>query len=502
MAFLQRCIHVFWEWMDVRSVLIFFLVFLLIADLFKHRVPKNFPPGPRGLPFLGNLLNLYVKQPHLSISMLAEKYGDVFSIRLGTNTVVINGYKLVKEALVHQADTFADRPRVPLAENFRKNSGLILSNGHVWKQQRRFALTTLKNFGVGKKTLESTVLEEVRYLHEAFEEEQGQPFDPDFTIHNAVSNIICSLVFGDRFEYSDTRFQELLRLFEDVFNLQGSFWGQLQTALPAIMNRVPGPHQKIVVLWEALIDFVKSEIKRHKEDWDPSAPRDYIDCYLGEIEKCKEDLAGGFNEENLIFCTLDLFIAGTASTSTTLRWALLYIMKYPEIQEKIQAEIDSMIGQARQPSMEDKPNMPYTEAVIHEVQRMGNVAPLNVPRMTTEDTTLGGYFIPKGTQVFATLSSVLFDKNEWQTPDTFNPGHFLDAEGQFVRRDAFLPFSAGKRVCLGEQLARMELFLFLTSFLQKFTISSPKGVEPSLQYQVGVGFGISPRPYKICLVPR
>ncbi|MGH0152509.1 UNVERIFIED_CONTAM: hypothetical protein FKN15_022322 [Acipenser sinensis] len=275
----------------------------------------------------------------------------------------------------------------------------------------------------GQKTVTSWLLASASV---ADSDSERKPFDPHFTINNAISNIICSIVFGDRFEYSDGRFQEMLRLFDETLYLEGRIWGQ-----------------------------------------------------------SKEDPAAGFHEQNLVFCTLDLFVAGTETTATTLRWALLYMIKYPQIQEKVQAEIDRVIGQARQPSMEDKPNMPYTDAVIHEVQRMGNIVPLNVPRMSTEDTMLGGYFLPKGTQVFANLTSVLFDKNEWQTPDTFNPEHFLDAEGQFVRREAFMPFSAGKRVCLGEQLARMELFLFFTSFLQKVTFSSPEGVEPSLQFKAG-----------------
>ncbi|KPP56234.1 hypothetical protein Z043_126185 [Scleropages formosus] len=100
--------------------------------------------------------------------------------------------------------------------------------------------------------------------------------------------------------------------------------------------------------------------------------------------------------------------------------------------------------------MADRANMPYTDAVIHEIQRMGNIIPLNLVRLTTEDTTLRGYTIPKrpfiffqGTMVMATLHSVLFDEIEWETPFAFNPGHFLDAEGKFRRRDAFLPFSAG-----------------------------------------------------------
>ncbi|MBN3281733.1 CP2J2 protein, partial [Polyodon spathula] len=513
---------------DVRSVLIFFLVFLLIADVIKHWVPKNFPPGPRGLPFLGNILNFDVKQPHLSISKFAGKYGDVFSLQIGKNAVFVNGFKLIKEALVQQGDIFIDRPSLPVAEYFSPNLGLVLSNGHMWKQQRRFALTTLRNFGVSKKTLESSILEEGRYLQETIEEEQGKEllfgrvygaspmekpeqgkqFDLHFTINNAVSNIICSIVFGNRFEYSDGCFQEMLRLFDETLYLEGGIWGQLYNTFPAIMKILPGPHQKIFSNLNKVIAFVNSEVQRHRQDWDPSAPRDYIDCYLTEIEKTcycsfqsKEDPAAGFHEQNLIFCTLDLFIAGTETTATTLRWALLYMIKYLQIQENVQAEIDRVIGQARQPSMEDKPNMPYTDAVIHEVQRMGNIIPLNVPRMSTEDTTLGGYFLPKGTQVFAVLSSVLFDKNEWQTPDPFNPGHFLDAEGKFVKRSihailSWMCFLIGKRICLGEQLARMELFLFFTSFLQKFTFSSPEGVEPSLHFKAGST--LSPTPYKIC----
>ncbi|XP_059197220.1 cytochrome P450 2K1-like [Centropristis striata] len=144
---------------------------------------------------------------------------------------------------------------------------------------------------------------------------------------------------------------------------------------------------------------------------------------------------------------------------------------------KVQAEIDRVIGQSR---------LPYTDAVIHEVQRMGNIVPLNGLRLAAEDTTLGSYFIPKGTIVMPMLTSVMFDKTEWETPDTFNPGHFLDAEGKFVKREALLPFSAGKRVCLGEGLAKMELFLFLVGLLQKFSFSVPDGVELSTEGITGV----------------
>ncbi|KAG9350977.1 hypothetical protein JZ751_024866, partial [Albula glossodonta] len=417
------------------------------------------------------------------------QYGDVYSIHLGQRIVVLNGYKRMKEAFVQQAENFVDRPSVPLIDDLIHNNGLVNGNGYGWKQQRRFALMTLKNFGVGKKSLESSVQEESKYLNEVMASEQGQPFDPQLIINNAVSNIICCLVFGDRFEYTDSYFQDLLKLMNEAVYLEGSIWIQVYNTFPWLMRRLPGPHKTVFSHWTKVISFVRMKIEEHKVDWDPSEPRDYIDCFLSEMEK-----------ENLCFCTMDLFVAGSETTSTTLNWGLLFMINYPDIQEKVQAEIDRVIGQSRPPSVADRANMPYTDAVIHETQRMGNILPLNLPHMASKDTQVGEYTIPKGTMVMATLTSVLFDESEWETPYTFNPGHFLDAEGKFRRRDAFTPFSAGKRVCLGEQLARMELFIFFTSLLQRFTFTAPPGVEPTLEYRMGAT--LSPKPYKLCAKTR
>ncbi|MED6249425.1 hypothetical protein ATANTOWER_013858 [Ataeniobius toweri] len=106
----------------------------------------------------------------------------------------------------------------------------------------------------------------------------------------------------------------------------------------------------------------------------------------------------------------------------------------------------------------------------------------------------------QGTMVLITLGSVLHDESIWETPYTFNPQHFLEKDGRFRKREAFLPFSAGKRVCLGEHLARMELFLFFTSLLQRFTFTAPAGEQPSLEFKLGTTR--CPKPYRLCAVPR
>nr|XP_020505679.1 cytochrome P450 2J2-like [Labrus bergylta] len=490
----------FVDW-DVKSVLLFTAVFILTADYIKNRRPASYPPGPQAFPIVGNMFSVDHKRCHESMTQLAGKYGDVYSLRMGQEwVVVLNGYEVLKEALVNQGDSVADRPPLPILQDMSEKLGIVFNSGHMWKQQRRFALSTLRYFGTGKKSLEPVILDEFTHCSKEFQSFKGKPFDPKLIIGNAVSNIICSLVFGHRFEYTDEKFRKLISWFEIALQFQASIWTQFYNSFPKLMRCLPGPHQTVVRVWKDAKDFTRGELEEHKNNWDPSDPRDFIDCYLKEIQESKGQADNTFHEENLVISVFELFVGGSETTSTTLRWAFLYMAKYPEIQAKVQADINRVIGQYRQPSMEDRVNMPYTDAVLHEVMRMSNIVPLSLPHMTNKDIQLGGYTIPKGTTIIPNLTSVLYDKNEWETPFTFNPGHFLTEEGKFVKQAAFMPFSAGKRLCLGENLARMELFLFFTSFMQRFTFSMPAGVKVKLDYQFGIT--MAPCPYEICATLR
>ncbi|GCB65339.1 hypothetical protein scyTo_0013443 [Scyliorhinus torazame] len=443
--------------------------------------------------------NFFVFHSSLPEKKLSKKYGNLFTCYIFCIPfVVINGFEIIQEALVQQGREFAGRPYLPLIEEITKGQGIIMAPyGRSWKQQRRFTLTALRNFGLGKIAFEEKILQEAQYLTEVFQASIGQPFNPNSKITSAVSNVICSIVLGKRFHYEDEVFTQLVELIDENMRLQTTIWALVYFVTPLI-GYFPGPHQRIFKNQARINAFLQDFINQHKDTLNGEEIRDFIDAYLLEMEKEQNSPNCCLTEGNLMQIVNDLFTAGTETTTTTLQWAILYMMAYPDIQESCQKEIDQVIGWSRTPSMEDAPNMPYVNAVVHEVQRFGNVAPISVGHATTRDTSFRGYTIKKGTMILINMPSVLSEETQWKDPKHFNPGNFLNENGEFFKPDAFIPFSVGLRACPGEKLARMELFLFFASLLQNFEFYWPdKTSTPDLE---GVyKLTLAPRPYKMAI---
>uniref|UniRef100_UPI0009B48C2B cytochrome P450 2Y3 n=1 Tax=Monopterus albus TaxID=43700 RepID=UPI0009B48C2B len=433
----------------------------------------------------------------------SETYGPVITLYLGwQRTVVLVGYDAVKEALVDQADDFTGRGPLPFLLKVTKGYGLGISNGERWRQLRRFTLTTLRDFGMGRKGMEEWIQEESKHMRARIDTFKATSFDPTFLLSRTVSNVICCLVFGQRFSYEDKQFLRLLHVISEVVRFNSSSWGLMYNIFPWLMEHLPGRHQTIFAKVKEIREFIQMKIQEHKETLDPSSPRDYIDCFLIRMDQEKDNPTTEFHFDNLVSTLMNLFVAGTETTSSTIRYALSVLIKYPDIQEKMQHEIDTVIGKGRCPNMEDRKSLPFTDVVIHEVQRFLDIAPFSVPHYTLHDISFRGYTIPKDTVVIPLLHSVLKEEKQWATPYSFNPQHFLDQNGNFKKNPAFLPFSAGKRACVGESLARMELFIFLVSLLQHFTFSCTDGPDSMDLIPEYSGFANIPRRYQLIATPR
>ncbi|XP_076002149.1 cytochrome P450 2Y3 [Genypterus blacodes] len=491
--------------MELSATLFLAGLILVLLWLFSVRTRRksHLPPGPRGLPLVGNLPQLDKHRPFKSFVQLSEKYGPVMTVHLGwQRAVVLVGYDAVREALVDHAEDFTGRGPLPLLIKATRGYGLAISNGDRWRQLRRFTLTTLRDFGMGRKGMEQWIQEESKHLEERVNAFKGLPFEPSLIMSRTVSNVICCMVFGQRFTDEDQQFCRLLNIISEVLRFGSSPRGQMFNVFPWLMERLPGHHHTVFAQIEEIREFIKMKIQEHQDTIDYSSPRDYIDCFLMRMDQEKNNPETEFHQDNMLSTVLNLFLAGTETTSTTIRYALHILIKYPLIQEQMQQEIDNAIGPKTAVRMEDKKSLPFTDAVIHEVQRFLDIVPLSLPHYTLKDVSFRGYTIPKDTVIIPLLHSVLKGEKQWATPFSFNPQHFLDQNGNFKKSPAFMPFAAGKRSCVGESLARMELFIFTVSLLQHFTFSCPGGpdsIDLTPEYS---GLANLPRRYQIIATPR
>ncbi|XP_041795851.1 cytochrome P450 2J6-like [Chelmon rostratus] len=478
------------------SIIFLWLCIFFIILQFKSKRPKNFPPGPLALPIVGNILHLSLENPLKDFERLRKSYGNVYSLFIGSRpAVVINGVKAMKEALMNNANDFAGRPQDLFINDTTQRKGVILADyGTSWKEHRRFALMTLRNFGLGKNSMEERIHGEIQYVIKTVEKSVGKTLSPQVMFHNAASNIICQVLFGKRFEYEDEFIRVIVQCFTQNAKLANGPWAMLYDSFPFI-RKLPLPFNKAFKNVEICQSLAKRLLAEHKKTRVPGKPRDFVDCYLDEMDKRGDD-GSSFSEEQLSMYALDLHFAGTDTTSNTLLTGFLYLTTYPHIQERCQQEIDKVLEGKDLATFDDRHHMPYVQAMIHEVQRIANTVPLSVFHSTTKDAELMGYSIPRGTLIIPNLTSLLSEEGQWKFPHEFNPENFLNDQGEFVKPEAFMPFSAGPRMCLGEGLARMELFLVMVTLLRKFKFTWPEDAgEPN--YTPVYGVTLTPQPYRM-----
>ncbi|KAI8516889.1 cytochrome P450 2 sub U member 1 [Branchiostoma belcheri] len=532
------------SWLTLQSFLVFGTAFLLACFLLKRK-PRNLPPYPAGrVPVLGHLLALG-RAPHLKLTEWRRLYGDVFTARMGMeDVVVLNGYTAVKDALVDRSELFASRPEnymLDVVFGFGKDVGNARW-GPEFKQRKKFSLTALKTLGmkVGTGSIEEKIRDEAGCLRNRIAGYREKPVDISNDVSVSVANVICGMTFGKCYDYEDKTLRELLDAISKV--VAEIKYGQIISVFP-FLRFVPGINgtcKEVMKQNSKIQRLLWDEIARHRENLDRENPRDFLDFCLLELER--QERLDGMTEENAMYLASDLFFTGTETTTTTLLWGLLYMTLNPDVQKKVHKELDAVVGEGL-PTLSYRSQLPCVNACLLEVMRIRTLVPLSIPHATTETVNMRGYGIPKGTQlpyvnacllevmrirtivplipphatteavkvrgydipkgaqVLLNLYSLHMDPAYWPDPDRFDPGRFLDAEGNVINKpESFMPFSGGRRVCLGEQLARMELFLFFSTLLQSFTFRTPEGASPPTTEGV-FGTTLTPPPFKLCAIP-
>ncbi|KAK9401458.1 cytochrome P450 2C8-like [Crotalus adamanteus] len=465
---------------------------------------------------------------------MSKIYGNIFTLWFGPYPVIIlQGFQAVKDGLTTHPEDVAGRPLLPLFKAVANNKDL--------EAPTRFSMATLKVLGMGKSSLQYQIQEEAEKLVEEFRKSEGKPMNPYLALNLAVSNVICALVFGRHFSTEDETFHRLLEAIEKIFSVAGC----------VMYNTTPGPAPRLPVravrsvfrcfrcnqLGHRAAECPELLPKGRPELSDKSVPRKPLEKSRAVQQKtkgpkiqgegtepeegkpstsiqlviCDEETAedpmtknqpkSPYDEKNLVQNIFDLFVGGTETPSTTLYWALLYMVLYPDIQAKVQKEIDTLLPPGQSICYEDRKNLPYTNAVAHEIQRFSNIVSIGVPRYCIRDTMIQKFHLRKGTIFIPNMASALHDANEWETPLAFNPNHFLDKEGNFICREAFVPFSLGHRACLGENLAKTELFLFFTNLVQTFNFHLADGSK-DIKLDVIWGGTLHPHSFEICAIPR
>nr|QQL94700.1 cytochrome P450 family 1 subfamily c polypeptide 2 [Lateolabrax maculatus] len=495
------------EWSgQVQPALVSFFVFLfcLEACLWVRNLRlKRRLPGPFAWPVVGNAMQLG-QMPHITFAKLAKKYGNVYQIRLGcSDIVVLNGDRAIRQALIQHSTEFAGRPNFVSFQAVSGGKSMTFTNySKQWKMHRKIAQSTIRAFSSAnsqtKKAFEQQIVAEATELVEIFLElsAQGQHFNPAHELTVAAANVICALCFGKRYGHDDVEFRALLQRAHKFGETVGA--GSLVDVMPWLQsfpNPVRSMFKNFKDLNQEFFEFVQNKVEEHRETFDPEVTRDMSDAIIGVIDKADSD--NGLTKGHTEGTVSDLIGAGLDTVSTALHWILLLLAKHPEIQAKLHELVDKVVGRNRLPCVEDRSCLAYLDAFIYETMRFTSFVPITIPHSTTSDVTIEGLHIPKDTVVFINQWSINHDPLKWKDPHIFDPSRFLGENGSLdkdLTNDVMI-FSAGKRRCIGNQIAKVEIFLFSAILLHQ--CSFEKCANEDLSLNCSYGLTLKPLDYKI-----
>ncbi|XP_018408896.1 PREDICTED: steroid 17-alpha-hydroxylase/17,20 lyase-like [Nanorana parkeri] len=488
-------------WLGTAAMVLVSVLFLIsfwrigLRNQRDVKYPKSLP----SLPVIGSLLHLENLPPHLLFYSLQKKYGKLYSLKMGSQQmVIVNNHEDAREVLVKKGKSFAGRPHTVTTDILTKGGkGVVFATfSPSYQFNRKMARSALCMFGEGTLAIEEIVSREATVLCQTLASSQGVPLDMAPEIIRAVTNVVGSLCFNARYNKGDAEFETLMKYHKGIVDTAGK--DIMVDIFPWLQIF---PNKDLNILREAVAareQLLSNKLREHKETFCSESPNDMMDVLLKtkvSVENSSSISQGvGMPEDEILMTVGDVFGAGVEVPSTALKWALALLLHHPQVQKKIQKELDTKIGFERYPLLSDRKILHYMEATIAEVMRFRPASPVLPPHVALKESSIGEYTIPKDARVIINLWSLHFDEKEWVNPHLFNPDRFLDENGNRINpSQSYLPFSTGLRTCLGESLTKMEMFLFLSWILQRFTLEVPEGDPlPDLDGIYGLVLQIKP----------
>ena len=482
----------------------------VLYGLWPYVIDKLFyklPPGPTPIPFVGNLLLLNSKKKTRQVfaELAAKHCGDgpkVLTFYYGRfRTILLLDAQVIRETIFKQNAIFGWRPAMPtMRPGVHVVPGILLANGSHWQIVRKFLMQAMRDFGMGKDLMAINIQREAQNLMEQISNVRGQPVDPREMLASSVTNVVSYFVFGKAFSADDEQWRIFYNLLMRIigvpyandmaaylFPIFGRFYENQQSKDINLLNKLSAARFQ-----EALND--------HRKDFNTENIRDFPDLYL-LMEK------NGHRDVLDLNCTgalmADMFMAGTETTATALNWSLYLVAKHQEIQKKCHDAIDQVIASTRLPTLADRSQLVYLDAIMCEVLRFCSPLPGALMHGTLDK---GGkildYDCPANSLILYSIASVHMDAKYWKNPTAFDPERWISSDGKLINHATyFMPFGIGQRLCLGEQLARAEFFLMFADIMQRFKVSLYSR-DPNFDKSRRGGVINSPPSYEIVFTDR
>ncbi|KAI3699607.1 hypothetical protein L2E82_44031 [Cichorium intybus] len=462
--------------------------------------PKNLPPGPTPLPIIGNL-HLLGDQPHQSLDKLAKIYGPVMFLKLGSTTaLVISSAAAAKEVLQKQDLAFSSRhiPDTLTAHNHSSYSVVWLPVATQWRTLRRILNTnifTSHSLDTNQHLRSQKVQELVAYCHKA--SQSGDSVDIGRaafrTTLNLLSNTIFSKDLTDPYEDSGKEFKELV----GNIMVEGGK-PNLVDFFPVLKKIDPqGTRKRMTHYFGRAFEMFETLIEE-RLGMNGSRHDDVLDVCL----KISQENPDEFNRTHIKSIFLDLFVAGTDTTSNSLEWAMTELLRNPHIMTKAKKELEEIIGKQKIVEETDISSLPYLCCIVKETLRIHTPAPFLIPRKIETEVKLNGYIVPKGTQVIVNAWTIGRDSTLWDESLKFKPERFLNSSVDIWGRDfELIPFGAGRRICPGLSLAIRMLPVMLGSLINNFDWNLDGGLGHE-ELDMNEKFGITlQKANPLCIVP-